>query len=148
MYEIFLILQKSHFAFFCIPEKCSIFRSYCQDGAAPPPLTPKRRHFSFPARFSQVHDFEHENLLYIYFYCIKIGITKSGQSAFEFTNKKEDHTMAHVISDECVSCGSCESECPVGAISEGDGKYEIDADACVDCGACEAACPTGAISAE
>ena len=42
--------------------------------------------------------------------------------------------MAHVISDECVSCGSCEAECPVGAISEGDGKYEIDADACVDCG--------------
>ncbi len=53
--------------------------------------------------------------------------------------------MAHVISDECVSCGSCEGECPVGAIS---GKYEIDAEACVDCGACEAACPTGAISAE
>ena len=49
--------------------------------------------------------------------------------------------MAHVISDECVSCGTCEPECPVG-----DGKYEIDADACVDCGACEAACPTGAIS--
>ena len=56
--------------------------------------------------------------------------------------------MAHVINDECVSCGSCEGECPVGAISEGDGKYEIDADACVDCGACEAACPTGAIIAE
>ena len=54
--------------------------------------------------------------------------------------------MAHVISDEFVSCGTCEGECPVGAISEGDGKYEIDADACVDCGACEAACPTGAIS--
>ena len=36
--------------------------------------------------------------------------------------------MAHVISDECVSCGSCEAECPVGAISEGDGKYEIDAE--------------------
>ena len=46
------------------------------------------------------------------------------------------------------SCGSCEAECHVGAISEGDGQYEIDADACVDCGACEAACPTGAISAE
>ena len=34
--------------------------------------------------------------------------------------------MAHVISDECVSCGTCEGECPVGAISEGDGKYEIE----------------------
>ena len=56
--------------------------------------------------------------------------------------------MAHVISDECVSCGTCVSECPVDAISEGDGKYEIDASTCVDCGACEEACPTGAISAE
>ena len=24
--------------------------------------------------------------------------------------------MAHVISDECVSCGSCEGECPVGRV--------------------------------
>ena len=51
--------------------------------------------------------------------------------------------MAHVISDECVSCGACESECPVGA-----DHMQIDASACVDCGACESACPTGAISAE
>ena len=28
--------------------------------------------------------------------------------------------MAYVISDECVSCGTCESECPAGAISQGD----------------------------
>ena len=34
------------------------------------------------------------------------------------------------------------------AISEGDGKYVIDADACLDCGTCEAECPNGAISAE
>ena len=54
--------------------------------------------------------------------------------------------MAHVISDECVSCGTCEGECPVGAISEGDGKYEIDADACVDRGARGAVRTTGAIS--
>ena len=54
--------------------------------------------------------------------------------------------MAYVISDECVACGTCAEECPAGAISEGDGKYVIDADACLDCGTCEAACPTGAIS--
>lgn len=54
--------------------------------------------------------------------------------------------MAYVISDECVSCGTCEGECPVGAISEGDGKYEINADECVDCGTCADACPTDAIS--
>ena len=56
--------------------------------------------------------------------------------------------MAHVISDDCVSCGACSGECPTGAISQGDTKYEIDADACVDCGVCEGVCPTGAISAE
>ena len=39
--------------------------------------------------------------------------------------------MAYVISDSCVSCGTCEGECPVGAISAGDGKYEIAADTCI-----------------
>ena len=36
--------------------------------------------------------------------------------------------MAFVISDSCVSCGTCEPECPVGAISQGAEHYEIDAD--------------------
>ena len=53
--------------------------------------------------------------------------------------------MAYVITDACVSCGTCEGECPVGAISAGDGKYDIDATACVECGTCAGACPTGAI---
>ena len=54
--------------------------------------------------------------------------------------------MAFVINDTCVSCGACAGECPVGAIVEGDGKYEINADACVDCGTCAGGCPVGAIS--
>ena len=53
--------------------------------------------------------------------------------------------MAYVISDECVSCGTCESECPAEAISQGDEHYVIDADACLDCGTCADACPTEAI---
>jgi len=28
--------------------------------------------------------------------------------------------MAYVITDECISCGACEPECPNQAISEGD----------------------------
>ncbi len=59
--------------------------------------------------------------------------------------KKERMTMAYKITDSCVSCGTCEGECPVGAISQGDGKYEINADACIDCGTCAGACPVGAI---
>ena len=53
--------------------------------------------------------------------------------------------MAYKITDACVNCGSCDSECAVGAISEGDGKRVIDATKCVDCGACAAVCPTEAI---
>ncbi|MDR0929370.1 MAG: 4Fe-4S binding protein [Oscillospiraceae bacterium] len=53
--------------------------------------------------------------------------------------------MAFKISDECIACGACEAECPVEAISEGDGKYEIDPDKCIDCGACAGQCPASAI---
>ncbi|HON56609.1 MAG TPA: 4Fe-4S binding protein [bacterium] len=54
--------------------------------------------------------------------------------------------MTRVISNECIACGSCMSECPVDAISEGD-IYKIDSDKCTDCGACEEVCPVNAISA-
>ncbi len=52
--------------------------------------------------------------------------------------------MSYVISDECISCGACESECPTGAISEGSDKYVIDPGKCTECGACGDVCPVGA----
>ncbi len=54
--------------------------------------------------------------------------------------------MAYKISDECISCGTCQDTCPNEAISEGDGKYVIDADKCISCGACADECPVQAIS--
>jgi ferredoxin len=56
--------------------------------------------------------------------------------------------VAYRISDDCISCGTCEEECPVSAIAAGDDKYEIDADTCVECGACASACPVDAIVQE
>jgi ferredoxin len=53
--------------------------------------------------------------------------------------------MAHTITDECISCGTCVDECPSEAISEGEEKYVIDPEACTDCGACVEVCPTEAI---
>ena len=53
--------------------------------------------------------------------------------------------MAYRITDDCVSCGTCESECPVEAITEGDEIYVIDAEKCTDCGTCVEVCPSDAI---
>ena len=56
--------------------------------------------------------------------------------------------MAHKISDACIMCGACAADCPVSAISEGDGKFVIDPDTCISCGACAGTCPVGAPAEE
>jgi MinD superfamily P-loop ATPase containing an inserted ferredoxin domain len=61
---------------------------------------------------------------------------------------KEEIKMAYVISDSCISCGTCAAGCPVSAISEGDGQFVIDGDTCISCGACAGSCPVGAIAEE
>lgn len=52
--------------------------------------------------------------------------------------------MAYVINSECISCGACEGDCTVSAISEGDGLYVIDEELCIDCGVCATVCPVEA----
>ncbi len=56
--------------------------------------------------------------------------------------------MAHIIKSNCISCGTCEPECPVNAISQGEDQYVICPETCIDCGACAAVCPVDAIEAE
>ncbi len=52
--------------------------------------------------------------------------------------------MAYKITDSCIACGACMSECPTEAISEGD-IYKIDPEKCTDCATCVDACPSEAI---
>ncbi len=42
--------------------------------------------------------------------------------------------MAYKISDDCIKCGACASECPQECITEGDDKFVIDADKCISFG--------------
>ncbi|MBN1439484.1 MAG: YfhL family 4Fe-4S dicluster ferredoxin [Anaerolineales bacterium] len=59
--------------------------------------------------------------------------------------------MAYKISDDCLSCGVCEPECPNQAISMGDAHYEINPDRCTECVGffdqpqCASVCPNEAI---
>jgi ferredoxin len=58
--------------------------------------------------------------------------------------------MAYKITDECISCGACEPECPNNAIKEGDTIFVIDPNKCTECvGAhdtqqCAEVCPVDA----
>ena len=53
--------------------------------------------------------------------------------------------MAYVIGDDCIACGTCQGECPVEAISEGE-KYFINPYLCRACGTCDYVCHYEAIS--
>lgn len=52
--------------------------------------------------------------------------------------------MSYKITEACISCGACESECPVSCISSGDERYVIDESVCIECGACANVCPVDA----
>ncbi len=52
--------------------------------------------------------------------------------------------MAHKITDDCISCGTCQPECPQEAISDGGEIFVIDPAKCNDCGTCATVCPVDA----
>ena len=52
----------------------------------------------------------------------------------------------HLIDPEiCIRCNTCETTCPVGAISHDARNYVVDAEKCNLCMACVPPCPTGSI---
>lgn len=54
--------------------------------------------------------------------------------------------MAYKITDQCVACGTCAENCPMGAIEEKEaGKYVIDPEMCTECRTCLDGCPANAI---
>ncbi len=58
--------------------------------------------------------------------------------------------MAYKITEDCISCGACEPECPNQAIKEGDTIYIINPDRCTECvgshasSRCAEVCPVDA----
>ena len=58
--------------------------------------------------------------------------------------------MAYYITEDCISCGACEPECPNQAITEGDIIFIIDPDRCAECvgsfesSRCAEVCPVDA----
>lgn len=60
--------------------------------------------------------------------------------------KKIIRKKAQVLKSECVACGTCTTECPMGAIKIVAGVFaEVEQNKCVGCAKCEKVCPASVI---
>lgn len=60
--------------------------------------------------------------------------------------KKVMRKKAKVLKEQCVACGTCVNECPIGAIKVIGGVFaEVDENKCVGCSKCEKVCPASVI---
>jgi Pyruvate/2-oxoacid:ferredoxin oxidoreductase delta subunit len=65
---------------------------------------------------------------------------------FGLTDFVNSHFYAEIDPDECNACGIClDDRCQVGAIEETEDSYRVITDRCVGCGLCVTECPTEAI---
>jgi ferredoxin len=61
--------------------------------------------------------------------------------------------MANKVTEDCINCAACETECPNDAIAPNGEVYAIDPERCDECAsaggvsACMAVCPADAIVA-
>jgi len=62
--------------------------------------------------------------------------------------------VALMITEDCINCDVCVTECPNDAISVGDNIYVIDGDRCTECvghadsSSCVDVCPADAVVAD
>ncbi len=55
--------------------------------------------------------------------------------------------VAHVNSEECIGCGTCEDRCPVSAVVVGNDEVaEVALEKCIGCGVCTPTCDNEAIA--
>ena len=57
----------------------------------------------------------------------------------------EIKASGYYMTDECIGCGSCLSDCPQSCIDMVNGQAVIREQNCLHCGNCAAVCPVGAV---
>jgi len=62
------------------------------------------------------------------------------------TAPSAEYALQHLIDPEvCIRCNTCESTCPINAITHDSRNYVVEFSICNNCNACVPPCPTGAI---